>query len=309
MGMTKARYVRVDVFSERPFCGNPLAVFPEADGLTKRQMQLLAKEMNLSETTFVVRPSKGSKADFRVRIFVPDNEIPYAGHPTIGTFYVLANEGRVKLKGPVTRAWMEAAAGVMPVDIHSSKGKVTKVVTHQNRPEFGPVWEDFGIVADALSLRERDFDPVRMPIQLVSTGLPWLIAPVRTRDAVERAAGNYSAFSEVVSKLPKGVVDIYVTCLDPVDKRSTTHSRGFSLVAKNISEDPATGSASGCLGAYLVEHGLVPRRRSVSVVNEQGYEIGRPSRIEVEVVTGGSGIEQVMVGGSVVHMMDGYARV
>ncbi len=305
--MKKARYVRVDVFSERPFCGNPLAVFPEADGLTKRQMQQLAKEMNLSETTFVVRPSRGSKADFRVRIFVPDNEIPYAGHPTVGTFYVLAREGRIQLKDPVTRAWMEAIVGVLPVDIYSSDGEVTRVVTFQNRPRFWKPLDDIGAVAEALSLDERDFDPVRMPVQLVSTGLPWLIAPVRTRKAVERAAGNYAAFSKVVSGFPKGVVDIYVTCLEPVLKGSTTHSRGFSLVSKNISEDPATGSASGCLGAYLVKHGLVPKGRSVRVVNEQGYEIGRPSRIDIEVVTEGDRIEQVMVGGRVVHMMDGYA--
>ena len=305
--MRKARYVRVDVFSKQPFCGNPLAVFPEADGLTKREMQLLAKEMNLSETTFVVRPSRGSGADFRVRIFVPDNEIPYAGHPTIGTFYVLAKEGRVKLKGPVTRVMMEAIAGVMPVDIHSSKGKVTKVVTHQNRPEFGPVVKDVRRIADALSLDVGDLDPERMPVQLVSTGLPWLIVPVRTRKAVEKAAGNASVFAEAISRMPKGVVDMYVTCLDPLAKGSTTHSRGFSLVAKNIVEDPATGSASGCLGAYLVEHGLVPRKRAVRIVNEQGYEIGRPSRIDIEVVSEDGRIEQVMVGGSVVHMMDGHA--
>ena len=305
--MRKARYVRVDVFSKQPFCGNPLAVFPEADGLTKREMQLLAKEMNLSETTFVVRPTRGSGADFRVRIFVPDNEIPYAGHPTIGTFYVLAKEGRVKLKGPVTRVQMEAIAGVMPVDIHASKGKVTKVVTHQNRPEFGPVVKDVRMIAEALSLDVGDLDPERMPVQLVSTGLPWLIVPVRTRKAVEKAAGNASVFAEAISRMPKGVVDMYVTCLDPLAKGSTTHSRGFSLVAKNIVEDPATGSASGCLGAYLVEHGLVPRKRTVRIVNEQGYEIGRPSRIDIEVVSGDGGIEQVMVGGSVVHMMDGHA--
>ncbi|HIJ16862.1 MAG TPA: PhzF family phenazine biosynthesis protein [Thermoplasmata archaeon] len=305
--MRKARYVRVDVFSKQPFCGNPLAVFPEADGLTKREMQLLAKEMNLSETTFVVRPSRGSGADFRVRIFVPDNEIPYAGHPTIGTFYVLAKEGRVKLKGPVTRVMMEAIAGVMPVDIHASKGKVTKVVTHQNRPEFGPVVKDVRRIADALSLDVGDLDPERMPVQLVSTGLPWLIVPVRTRKAVEKAAGNASVFAEAISRMPKGVVDMYVTCLDPLAKGSTTHSRGFSLVAKNIVEDPATGSASGCLGAYLVEHGLVPRKRSARIVNEQGYEIGRPSRIDIEVVSEDGRIEQVMVGGSVVHMMDGHA--
>lgn len=307
--MTKVRYVRVDVFSERPFCGNPLAVFPEADGLTSRQMQLLAKEMNLSETTFVVKPTKGSKADFRVRIFVPDNEIPYAGHPTVGTFFVLAEEGRVKIDGPVTRAWMEAKAGVMPVDIHSSRGKVTRVVTHQNRPVFGPPMTDVRGVADALSLREEDFDPGRMPLRLVSTGLPWLMAPVRTREAVERAAANYPAFSKVVSTLPEGVVDIYVTCLDPVEKGSTTHSRGFSLVSKSITEDPATGSASGCLGAYLVEHGLLPRDGQVRVVNEQGYEMGRPSKIVIEVASGRDGIEKVMVGGPVVRMMDGFAYV
>lgn len=307
MVMRKARYVRVDVFTRKPFCGNPLAVFPEAQGLSGRDMQLLAKEMNLSETTFVLPPSKGSGADFRVRIFVPDNEIPYAGHPTIGTFYVLAKERRIRLKGPVTRVKMEAIAGVLPVDIHSSRGKVTKVVTHQNRPEFGPVVKDISIIADALSLGPDDFDPERMPVQLVSTGLPWLIVPVRTRRAVERAAGNASVFAEAVSRLPKGVVDMYVTCLEPVLKGSTTHSRGFSLVAKNITEDPATGSASGCLGAYLVDKGLVPVRRSVRIVNEQGYEIGRPSRIDIEVITDRGETTQVMVGGSVVHMMDGVA--
>jgi trans-2,3-dihydro-3-hydroxyanthranilate isomerase len=307
--MRKVRYVRVDVFTDRPFCGNALAVFPEADGLKKREMQLLAKEMNLSETTFVVRPAKGSKADARVRIFVPDNEIPYAGHPTVGTFFVLAEEGRIKLKGPVTRAWMQALVGVMPVDIHSSRGKVTKVVTHQNRPVFGRPWDDVGKVAKALSLDESDFDPRRMPVQLVSTGLPWLIAPVRTREAVERAAGNTSAFAEVISGLPKGVVDIYVTCLDPLKKGSTTHSRGFSLVSKNVVEDPATGSASGCLGAYLVEHGLVHRKDHVVIVNEQGYEMDRPSRIEIEVKSSEGMTEQVMVGGPVVHVMDGHAYI
>ncbi len=306
--MKKARYVRVDVFSRRPFCGNPLAVFPEADGLTKREMQLLAKEMNLSETTFVVRSSRGSGADFRVRIFVPDNEIPYAGHPTIGTFYVLAKEGRVKLKGPVTRVLMEAAAGVMPVDIHSFKGVVTKVVTHQNRPEFGPELRDVSAVAEALSLDAGDLDPGRMPVQLVSTGLPWLIVPVRCREAVAKAAGNAAAFARALEGMPKGMVDMYVTCLDPAAKGSTTHSRGFSLVAGNITEDPATGSASGCLGAYLVHHGLVPSGKGpVKVVNEQGYEMGRPSRIEIEVVSDAKGISKVMVGGPVVHMMDGHA--
>jgi trans-2,3-dihydro-3-hydroxyanthranilate isomerase len=306
--MKKARFVRVDVFATKPFGGNPLAVFPDGSNLTSNEMQLLAKEMNLSETTFVVPPTKGSGADFRVRIFVPDMEIRYAGHPTLGTFFVLAKEGRIELTEPVTTLQMEVKAGVMPVEIHSRKGKITKIVTVQNKPEFGRVFDDVDVFADALSLKESDFYTEKAPIQLVSTGLPWVIAPVRKRKAVERASGNASAFAKAIRPLPKGVVDIYVTCLDPLERTSTTHSRGFSLVAGSVTEDPATGSASGCLGAYLVHRRLVPIMRSTRIVNEQGYEIGRASKIDIEVGTDvRGGIDSVRVGGSVVHMMDGVA--
>src|SRR5512137_2348811 len=154
--MKKARYVRVDVFAKKAFGGNPLAVFPDGRNLTPREMQLITKEMNLSETTFVFPPTKGSGADFRVRIFVPDMEIPYAGHPTIGTFYVLAKEGRIKLKSPMTTAKMEVKAGIMPVEIYSTGGVVSRIVTVQNKPEFGPVIDDTGLIADALSLSESD---------------------------------------------------------------------------------------------------------------------------------------------------------
>jgi len=306
----KARFVWVDVFTRRPFGGNPLAVFPDARSISGRDMQLLAREMNLSETTFVLPPSKGSGADFRVRIFTPDSELPYAGHPTLGTFFVLADEGRIRLKAPVTEVKMEVKAGVLPVEIHSRGREVTKVVTVQGRPEFGPVIRDVSTVAEALSLRESDIDTSRAPVQLVSTGLPWVMVPVTTRDAVERAAGNASAFARALKTFPRGIVDMYVTCTYPVDKSSTTHSRAFSLVAKNISEDPATGSASGCLGAYLVEHGLVPRTEAVRIVNEQGYEIGRPSKIAIEVRTDrAGGISSVRVGGPVVKVMDGFAHL
>jgi len=305
--MKKARYVRVDVFAKKAFGGNPLAVFPDGRGLSPREMQLITKEMNLSETTFVCPPSKGSGADFRVRIFVPDKEIPYAGHPTIGTFYVLAREGRIKLRDGVTTVKMEVKAGVMPVEIHSKRGRIEKVVTVQNLPEFGEVFDDVTPFAKALSLDEEDFDPRKMPIQLVSTGLPWAICPVRTMGAVERASGNATAFQELAKLLPRDVLDLYVTCLDPVDASSTTHSRGLSLVGRNIVEDPATGSASGCLGAYLVHRCLVPARRSVRIINEQGYEIGRPSKVEIQVTTTGKGdIDSVRVGGTTVPVMDGF---
>lgn len=307
--MKKARFVRVDVFADKPFGGNPLAVFPEADDLTSKDMQALAMEMNLSETTFVVPPTPGSGADFRVRIFVPDMEIQYAGHPTIGTFYVLAKEGRIKLKEPLTTVRMEVLAGVMPVEIHSSGGKITKVVTVQNKPEFGRVFDDPSVFVKALSLDAKDLDLSMMPVQLVSTGLPWAIVPVKTRRAVEKAAGNATAFAEALKIIPKES-GIYVTCLEPLEKSSTTHSRGFSLVAGNVAEDPATGSASGCLGAYLVHRKLVKTDMIVRMTNEQGYEMGRASKIEIEVCTDGRGdIEAVRVGGTTVHMMDGVAYV
>jgi len=297
----------VDVFAKKAFGGNPLAVFPDGNNLTSREMQLITKEMNLSETTFVFPPTKGSGANFRVRIFVPDKEIPYAGHPTIGTFYVLAREGRIKLKDGVTTVKMEVKAGVMPVEIHSRRGVIEKVVTVQNLPEFGEVFNDVSPFAKALSLDEDDFDSRKMPVQLVSTGLPWAICPLRTREAVERASGNATAFQELAKILPKDVLDLYVTCLKPLDSSSTTHSRGLSLVGRNIVEDPATGSASGCLGAYLVHRCLVPARPSVRIINEQGYELGRPSKVEIQVGTGVKGnIESVRVGGTTVHIMDGF---
>ena len=309
MAKKRCDYVRVDVFTTKPFGGNPLAVFPRAERLTSRQMQLLAKEMNLSETTFVLPPGKRSGADFRVRIFTPDAELPYAGHPTIGTFYVLASEGRVGTADGVNMAFMEAKVGTLPVEIHRSGGRVRKVVTVQRKPVFGKEFRNVRLLADALSLKASDLDLKNAPPQLVSTGLPWLIVPLRKRGSVERISIDASAFAKAVSKLPKGVVDMYATCLDPVDRGSTTHSRAFSLVSGNIVEDPATGSASGCLGAYLVRRGLIEGKRVTKIVNEQGHAVGRPSKVAVEVeCSAAGGIESVKVGGSVVEVMRGTAE-
>lgn len=308
MAKKQCAYVRVDVFAKKPFGGNPLAVFTDARGLTTRDMQLLAKEMNLSETTFVLPASRGSGADAKVRIFTPDMEIPYAGHPTIGTFYVLANEGKIRLRDGVTVAKMEAGAGILPVEIHSSGGVVKKVVTVQRKPEFGDEFEDIGLLADALSVDRKDFDLRRAPPQLVSTGLPWLMVPLRSRKAIEDITVNTAAFEKVVGRLPKNVVDVYVTSLDPIDRRATTHSRAFFLSSGSIIEDPATGSASGCLGAYLVGRRLVDVKRKTRIVNEQGHAVNRPSMISIEVGTDTDGtIKSVRVGGAVVEVMRGVA--
>lgn len=286
-----------------------MAVFPDARGLSSRDMQLLAKEMNLSETTFVLPASKRSRADFRVRIFTPDMELPYAGHPTIGTFFVLAEEGMIAADDGLTVAHMEAKAGILPVEIYRSRGRVQKVVTVQKKPTFSRPFADVGLLADALSLKTSELGTKSSPPQLVSTGLPWLIVPVRKRSSIERISIDAAAFAKAVRKLPKNVVDMYATCLDPIGRGSTTHSRAFSLVSGNIVEDPATGSASGCLGAYVVRNRLVEVGRVTRIVNEQGYALDRPSRIEVEVGTSPAGsIESVRVGGPAVEVMRGTAE-
>ncbi|UCE80954.1 MAG: PhzF family phenazine biosynthesis protein [Methanobacteriota archaeon] len=309
MARKRCAYIRVDVFAKKPFGGNPLAVFPDARGVTAREMQLLAKEMNLSETTFVLPPSRESGADARVRIFTPDMEIPYAGHPTIGTFYTLAKEGKIRVRDGMTTARMEAGAGVLPVEIHRSKGVVRKVVTVQRKPEFGKEFDDIDLLAEALCVDIKDFDLRKAPPQVVSTGLPWLITPLRTRKAVEGVTVNAGAFAKVVEKLPKNVVDVYTTSLEPIDRRATAHSRGFFMASGSVLEDPATGSASGCLGAYLVDRHLIEVKRRTAIVNEQGFAVGRPSRIEVQVETSSDGaIESIRVGGSVVEVMRGVAE-
>ncbi|MDH3365910.1 MAG: PhzF family phenazine biosynthesis protein [Thermoplasmata archaeon] len=308
MAKKQFAYIRVDVFAKKPFGGNPLAVFPDARGLTTKDMQLLAKEMNLSETTFVLPARRGSGADARVRIFTPDMEIPYAGHPTIGTFFVLANEGKIRLRDGVTIAKMEAGAGVLPVEIHSSGGAVRRVVTVQQRPEFGDEFKDIGLLAEALSVKRKDFDMRRAPPQLVSTGLPWLIVPLRNRRVIENITVNTVAFEKVIDRLPKNVVDVYATSLDPINRKATTHSRAFFLSSGSVIEDPATGSASGCLGAYLVNRRLIDVNRRTRIVNEQGHAVNRPSMITIDVGTSSEGtIESVRVGGTAVEIMRGIA--
>lgn len=309
MAKKRCDYVRVDVFTTKPFGGNPLAVFPDARGLSSRDMQLLAKEMNLSETTFVLPPSKRSRADFRVRIFTPDMELPYAGHPTIGTFFVLASDGRVAEGDGRTVAHMEAKAGTLPVEIYRSGGRVRKVVTVQRKPLFGRRFTDVDLLADALSVKTSELDVKKAPPQLVSTGLPWLIVLLKKRSSIEKISIDASAFVKAVRRLPKNVVDIYATCLDPGDSGSTTHSRAFSLVSGNIVEDPATGSASGCLGAYLVSNRLVDVKKVTKIVNEQGYALDRPSKIAIEVESSPAGrIDSVRVGGPAVEVMRGTAE-
>jgi trans-2,3-dihydro-3-hydroxyanthranilate isomerase len=294
------RYAVLDVFADRPFAGNPLCVFPEAEGLSGEEMQRLARETNLSETTFVLPPTDPAKAAVRVRIFTPSEELPYAGHPSVGTHWLLAQEGRHRLTPPRTRLVQEVGAGLLPIDV---VGRGEAVFSTQARPVFSDPLDPREL-AEALGLGAADVGLAGLPPQVVSTGIPWLLVPVRDHAALARARPAPDARDRLLKLYGRNRV--YPFTLGGFEPDALTAARGL---LPGEFEDPVTGSATGCLGAYLARHGrLTPGPDGVArFVHTQGHGMGRPGRVQVEVrVESGEPVE-VRIGGSCVRMMEGHA--
>jgi trans-2,3-dihydro-3-hydroxyanthranilate isomerase len=306
--MKEYRFVQVDVFTDKPFGGNPLAVFPDAEGLTSEEMQCLAREMNLSETTFVL-PPQAPGADFKVRIFTPATELPFAGHPVVGTHWVMAYLGRVRLREPVTQVRFELGVGVLPADLHVANGQVQRVVMTQARPTFHAVLEDLTDLAVGLGLPTEAITRTGLPVQVVSTGLPQMMVPLRSLKDVRRlnaAQLDMAALNRACHAVD--TKDVLVFTFETELPESTVHVRMFAPL-HGVPEDPATGSANGALGAYLVHHRAVPLTgRTVHIVSEQGSELGRPSRLYLEVDVEGGEPATVRVGGQVVPVVEGIVR-
>jgi trans-2,3-dihydro-3-hydroxyanthranilate isomerase len=298
------KFYQADVFTGDPFGGNPVAVFPDAQGLSDYQLQQIAREMNLSETVFVLPPTDGA-AVVRLRIFTPTQELPFAGHPVLGTFYVLAQLGLIAAIDGVTRVMQECNIGLFPVELHAREGEVTLVVMTQPKPEFlGPVsaMEDVYEIARALGLPKSVITDLKWPIEVVSTGLPVIIVPVRTLTAVRSIQPDASAIMDLCSRFGANGLMAFTTVT--VEPSATVHARMFAPLI-GILEDPATGSASGALGAYLVQNGVVDVAPTTEIVIEQGYEIERPSQIFVRVESDDDIIQTVKVGGQCVMVVEG----
>jgi trans-2,3-dihydro-3-hydroxyanthranilate isomerase len=306
--MAMRRFIQVDVFTETPFCGNPLAVILDGRGLTSDQMQAIAREMNLSETTFILPPTDAS-ADVKVRIFTPQIELPFAGHPVVGTGYVLVSEGLLPRPAERFAVRLEVGVGVLPVDIACADGAVTQVIMTQRAPQFLaelPL-DDVGQLARGLGLETQDLLSTGLPTELVSTGLPQLMVPVRSLAAIRAIILELGVLHSVCERY--GMHSIYAFTCETVTSSAHVHSRLFAPLA-GVLEDPATGSASGALGAYLVHHRVFGGEAEViHLENEQGYEMGRPSRILIEVTRSGGTITRVRVEGKVVKVMDGTIYV
>ncbi|MGH8068451.1 MAG: PhzF family phenazine biosynthesis protein [Candidatus Entotheonellia bacterium] len=306
--MPALRFVQVDVFTETPFCGNPLAVILDGQGLTGEQMQAIAREMNLSETTFIL-PSTEAEAHAKVRIFTPQLELPFAGHPVVGTSYVLATEGLIPRREESFEIRLELGVGVLPVEIACTDGVITQVTMTQRAPKFLAVLPSADVeqLARGLGRDPQDILGTGLPAQLVSTGLPQLMVPVRSLAAVQAIKLELGPLHTICERYDTH--SIYAFTRETVTPGAHVHSRLFAPLA-GVFEDPATGSASGALGAYLVHHRVVDSDAPiVHLENEQGYELGRPSCIVIEVARNGSTISRVRVGGRVVKVIDGTVYV
>ncbi|MCH8156455.1 MAG: PhzF family phenazine biosynthesis protein [Nitrospinae bacterium] len=291
------KFYQVDVFTSTPLGGNPLAVFVEADGLDTETLQKVAREMNLSETTFVL---SASDADFEVRIFTPEKELPFAGHPTIGTAHILRQIGKIPDEQNLIRLKMKV--GVIPVHVEANG---ERLFMEHPQPEFGPILDSVADAAHALGLPSSAID-TRWPCQVVSTGFPALFVPLTTLDSARNIKVNIGKLEEVLEAL--GTDMVYVFTLETVHSGFTLHSRAFAP-GIGIPEDPATGSASGAMGAYAAEYDVIAKEKLRDIKIEQGYEMGRPSSIYVEVEQAGGEIKSIRVGGESVTVVEGQLKL
>ncbi|MCL4300937.1 MAG: PhzF family phenazine biosynthesis protein [Anaerolineae bacterium] len=301
--MRKLRYHLIDVFTNQPFGGNQLAVFTNGRGLSPKLMQQLARELNFSETTFVL-PPQAADNDFWVRIFTPAVEMPMAGHPTVGTAFVLALEKLLDDSGPETTTRFEEGVGVIPVRVQWQHKQPALIMMSQPLPEFGPEFTNRGVIAEMLSLDPGEIDP-GYPLQVVSCGVPFLYVPLTSLAALRRIKLRYDLWEQHLRDFASP--HLFVFTLETELEKSAVHCRMFAP-ALGIAEDPATGAASGPLGCYLVKYGLVGRQleEKVSFISEQGFEMGRPSLIHIEIEQAGEQITAVTVGGECVYMGEGY---
>lgn len=318
---------QVDAFTSVPFGGNPAGVVPRADALTDDLMQRIAREMALSETAFVCAPTQPG-ADLRVRFFTPTQEIDLCGHATIGTFFFLAQEGLVpaitgKTLDPdgETVLYQQTRAGVLAVRIHCRQGRVQRVMMSQNLPRVIATEVDPDLVAEVLGLSPADVREAHAPAQIISTGVPDLLAPLNGLDALRRCRPHMAHLQDFMAA--HDLVSVHPFTLEAESPQATAQARDFAPTV-GIPEESATGTANGALGAYLVLNGLAPAppgdTGTVRMMMEQGHTLGRPSQIEVEVDqdrpddsggrwTPAAAITGVRVGGQAVTILRGVMNL
>jgi len=303
MKPTLLRYLHLDVFTSNRLEGNQLAVFPDPPALETDLMQRIAAEMAFSESTFIYPPS--GKGNARMRIFTPAEELPMAGHPTIGSTFALAADGRI----PRGQEKFVFELGVGPIDVSLEWGDhgLSFAWMTQLLPAFGPKLPNRDDLAAALGVESADLDGDH-PAEVVSCGVPFLFQPLRSRSSVDKVAIDRRAFTRVFAAAGVDELPIFVFTTEKGEGDETVYSRmlapGFG-----IAEDPATGGASGPLGCYLLQHGMVDAARAQQIVSLQGAQMRRPSRIHISIDSDAGRITRVRVGGESVMVGRGEITV
>jgi trans-2,3-dihydro-3-hydroxyanthranilate isomerase len=290
------RFYTLDVFTTTRFEGNPLAVITDGDGLSNDAMLAVAREMNLSETVFVQKPTE-DQALARLRIFTTREELKLAGHPVIGTWFLLAELGVVPAQEGGVHVLQQTGAGVLPVEIRFKDGRPQRVTMTQKDAAFRPAKLNKKALATALGLSPKDFDPKLEP-EYVSTGIFNLMVPMRSRAALGRIVMNMVELRKLLGN--NGTMAYCFAC----GENGKAFSRG--MLPWELYEDAATGSAAGALGAYLVKHGRLSPAHTLNIL--QGEEMGRPSHIEVEVTQGGKKLVP-RVSGAAVKVFEGTIQI
>jgi len=289
------RYYTLDVFTTTRFEGNPLAVFTDGDGLSEDLMQAIAREMNISETVFVQKPTD-DRALARLRIFTPQSELKLAGHPVVGTWFLLAELGVVPAQEGGVHILQQTGAGVLPVEIRFKDGRAQRVTMTQVEARFKTAKIRKQALAKALGLAPRDLDPHLDP-EFVSTGIFNLMVPLKNRAALAKIEMNMSALRKLL-----GNNGTMAYCF-VLGANGHVHSRG--MLPWELYEDPATGSAAGSLGAYLVKRARLGTGHMLRIL--QGEDMGRPSHIEVEVSQTGKKLVP-RVSGAAVRVFEGSVQ-
>lgn len=302
--MNQLQYHLVDVFTSEPFTGNQLAVFSDAAEVPEELMQKLAGELSLSETTFV-GPAAQRENDFQLRIFTPRTEIGFAGHPTLGTAFVLAHLGLIDMGGAEKLVKFEEGIGVVPVKIEARDDKPGLVTLQQDLPRFGSVFSDRFTLAEMLSIDSGALH-TKYPPQVVNCGVPFLFVPVKSLNVIRNIKFRLDVWQRSLRGSEACCVMPFTT--ETVDENSSVHCRLFAP-GLGVFEDAATGSANGPLGCYLVEHEIIPCEEQVRILSEQGFEMGRPSIINVEIKKTEGKISSVVVGGECVYVGAGFIQI
>jgi trans-2,3-dihydro-3-hydroxyanthranilate isomerase len=302
------RYLHLDVFTSNRFEGNQLAVFPDVPEIPTELMQRIAAEMAFSESTFIFPPS--GTGDVRMRIFTPGDELPMAGHPTIGSTFALAAEGTIA-RGR-EKFVFELGVGPIEVTLEWEDHGLSFAWMTQRLPTFGPRVSNRIETAAALGLEATDLAATGLggdcPLESVSCGLPYLIVPVRTRSAVDSVCIDRRALARAFAASGIDQLPIFVFTTEKSIGDETVYSRmlapGFG-----VAEDPATGSASGPLGCYLLQHGLVTPDEARQLISLQGVAMKRPSRIHIAIDSNAGQITRVRVGGQSVLVGHGELAI